>query len=851
MALLSLLVQLAFCQFFTFGERVPVSIDINPSVLWKLAYHFPPTGEFHVLNWLGQAFYPQNLQPLSLAATDLPPWWFFTTYAPLMATFALLAMTAFLRELELPRPAAIFGGVIYAWQGDIMPFVYPGHYAYITMWPFFALAAWGALRCERTGLWAYAVISGASCGIMVGLPTNADRGGIACLFVAALYLAAIYRRQPIGPRFNAYLAAVRPLVLCVIVAAIIALAPLLALFKGNVEGVKLGGIDDREQTYQFVTQFSLGPADTLTYLVPGLFGWHSSNADGPYWGWIGETSDWPKHHQGSRNFNLAITTTGTIASVLALLATLLLVWDGLLGSALTTSRQLFYGRLLLALGSLALVLSWGWHTPFYRPLFALPLMDKWRDPLKWAEVTNFAIVVLSAIGLQHLLASLGTESADVKVIRSRLATFTLAAAMLLGLGWAITYPLALRLPGILQTEDYDPTSVAAIMSLFHTAALVAFVEMVLLGMVLRFLWSPEFLRRWKPVNPLVQQGWQFVLLPQNLPATLAIVLAGLSAAQLGWVANHFLEPISIKGLTDTNPLLDALRSEGDTVRCSAAAQDPVLNNLMQNQFEAMNISCIDVSAASRIPDLLNSFFQTLDSEQAQMWFLAGVKNVVVPEAGLQQMRQDPGVAANIDHAVGFTLAPTASPDIPSHAMVTMKQYLAKATLVPDAEIFTSDEAVLARLKDLKWNPWQSVLLCPSHPLPEIKVPSGIKVGTDEVGLIVYTPTAIEIKVRSARGGYVLVNDQYDPDWSAQVDGRDVELLRADYIMRAVQVPAGESTVTMKYIAHYHLAGFSPNARAVNNFSDAAMLASWLAAAFALRRQRTRARDGGEQALPVV
>ena len=197
-ALVSLLAQLCLCQFFTFGERVPVSLDVNPSNLWKFAYHFPPTGEFEVLNWLGQAYFPQTLQPFSLASADLSPWFFFTMYAPLMATCALLAMAAFLREMELSRPAALFGAVIYAWQGDILPFVYPGHYSYMATWPFFALAAWGALRRERTGHWAYAVISGASCGIMVGLPTNADRGSIASLLVGVLFIAAILRRQSVG-----------------------------------------------------------------------------------------------------------------------------------------------------------------------------------------------------------------------------------------------------------------------------------------------------------------------------------------------------------------------------------------------------------------------------------------------------------------------------------------------------------------------------------------------------------------------------------------------------------------------------------------------------------------------------
>jgi hypothetical protein len=273
------------------------------------------------------------------------------------------------------------------------------------------------------------------------------------------------------------------------------------------------------------------------------------------------------------------------------------------------------------------------------------------------------------------------------------------------------------------------------------------------------------------------------------------------------------------------------------VRCSVVAQDPVLNQLLQNQFTAMDISCLDISAASRIPDDLNTFLQTLDSEQAQLWFLAGVKNVVVPEAGLDQMRQDAGVAANIDHANGYTLAPTPSPAVPSHAMVGMKDYLAKVTLVPQAETFTTDDALLARLKDLTWNPRQSILLKAGHKLLLTGEPGGDASATDETELKTYSTTRIEVAVRSARGGYLLVDDQYDPDWRVQVNGHAAELLRADYILRAVQVPAGNSTVTMNYVAHYHVAGLSPSAGAVHELSDGAMLAAWLVAGFALWRKK--------------
>jgi hypothetical protein len=831
-ASLSLFAQLWLCQFFSFGELVPISLDVNPSNLWKLGYQFPPTGSFQVLNWLGLAYLPQPMNPLSIAATLLSPWFFFTAYVPVIATLALLAMVAFLRELDLPRPAALFGGLVYAWQGDVLPFIYPGHYAYLTTWPFFALGAWGVLRGERTGQWAYAVISGACCGLMVGL--QPDRGAIASLLIAGLYFATIFRRSGSYRSALDYLLALRPLALCVAIAAMIALAPLLALFKSNIEGVKIAGSANREETYKLVTQYCLAPVETFTYLVPGFFGWHMNNHDGPYWGWIGEWPDWPKNHQGMRNLNLAISTTGTIATVLALIGLTVLLSKSLLGSNRLTDRQQFYARVLLAFGFITLILSWGWHTGFYRPLFALPLMDKWRNPLKWLEMTNFALVVLSAIGVQHLLASLDAEPASQ--IRRRVALSILCLSLLLGLAWILSYPGALVLRAMLLAEGCDPDSVVRMMATMHTSLLWSVLLMALFYLVLRGLSAPEKLRAWPLPNPWLDRLWKNALLPEHIPLTLTLTLAALTTVQLGWVATQFIQPVPIHDLTATNPLLEALRSEGNTVRVSVPTDDPLLkDDLLQNQFAAMNISSLDISAASRIPDDLNAFDDALDSNQPRLWFLAGVKNVAIPESGLDQMRQDPGISANIDHANGYTLEPTASPDLPSHALVGMKDYLAKATLVPSFESFPTDKALLARLKDPKWSPRQTVLLDHASPiLPPSVVTTRV---SDDVDLETYTPTEIEIKVSSSNGGFLLINDQYDPDWQVQVDGRAVPLLRADYILRAVQVPTGNSTVTMRYVAHYHLAGLSLPAVAVNNFSDVTMLAAWLIAGFALRRRK--------------
>ena len=833
----SLLAQLALCRFFSFGRDVPVSIDVNPSNLWKYAYHFPPRGEFLTLTWFGLPNLPPPLNPFSLAAAYLPPWLFFATYAPVLATAALLAMVLFLRELELPRPAALVGGVVYAWQGDLLPFVFPGHYGYLTTWLFFAVAGWAALRAQRH--WAHALIAGASCGVMIGL--QPDRGAIGSLLIGALYLA-----PAAGPAFSALrsrsFAIVRErgvvpqvggLMLCALVALFVSLAAFLALFQSFIEGVKLGGASNRDDLFALATQFSIHPAETFTYLAPGIFGWHNSSTTGPYWGWIGQTLGYDVTHQGTRNLNLAISTIGTVGSILALLgaATLLPGRAGrFFGRAAFTPRQLLFGRTLLTLAALSLVLAWGHHTPLYRVLFGLPLMDKWRNPLKWLGIFNFAAITLSAFGAAQLVRSLADAS-----LRRALGFFLAVVTGLLFVLLLASYPLAILVAVRLDTAGYQPIEIANVMHTLHVALGFAFLMAALLWIVLIGAWHGDRLQDWDIVNPWLRRLWHRALEAENRPAALALCVAALAALQLGWVAAQFIEPASMAYLSGSNPLLDSLRDEGPLVRVAVPQpQNSLLNFYLQNQFAADRISSIDISAASRIPDELASFVTAFSGDPARLWLIGGVKTVAIGQEQIATLREEPAIAANVASADGYTLAPSPNGQ-PTHALVRLRDYFAKATFIPRAEVLPNADAMLKRLNDPKWNPRASILLDPMAPI--LSAPPGPAAPEPQVGVDVlrYTPHEIDLELVAPTAGYVLINDAYDPDWQVARDGRPVLLLRADYLLRAVAVAPGPNQITLRYAAHYRFAGFSVPAVVANDFSDAVMLASFLLGFILVRR----------------
>lgn len=65
-------------------------------------------------------------------------------------------------------------------------------------------------------------------------------------------------------------------------------------------------------------------------------------------------------------------------------------------------------------------------------------------------------------------------------------------------------------------------------------------------------------------------------------------------------------------------------------------------------------------------------------------------------------------------------------------------------------------------------------------------------------IISYTNTRITVEADGPDGGWVVLNDVWHPWWFAEIDGRPAELLRANVLFRAVEVPQGRHRVTFEF-----------------------------------------------------
>ena len=62
----------------------------------------------------------------------------------------------------------------------------------------------------------------------------------------------------------------------------------------------------------------------------------------------------------------------------------------------------------------------------------------------------------------------------------------------------------------------------------------------------------------------------------------------------------------------------------------------------------------------------------------------------------------------------------------------------------------------------------------------------------------YSPTRVTVETETSQGGYLVFADSYYPGWRASVDGQKREILRVNYILRAVTLEPGVHTVQFNY-----------------------------------------------------
>jgi hypothetical protein len=78
------------------------------------------------------------------------------------------------------------------------------------------------------------------------------------------------------------------------------------------------------------------------------------------------------------------------------------------------------------------------------------------------------------------------------------------------------------------------------------------------------------------------------------------------------------------------------------------------------------------------------------------------------------------------------------------------------------------------------------------------IPASSETNINSVNYLSYSSDKSLIEVSTQKQGFLFVSNTWYPGWQVYVDGKESEILRADYAFQAVAIPAGLHKVTFIY-----------------------------------------------------
>jgi hypothetical protein len=709
---------------------------------------------------------------------------------------------------------------------------------------FFSNAAWGlgtrglslgaaflALAAVETGALTQSVLISVLASILAGLAIGlsitegGDNGAIFSMFIGSYALWRTWISIP--SRGKAAVWALGKVAVMIVFAGIMVSQTLELFVRTSVKGVV--GVEQKQQTreeqderWNFATQWSLPKSETLRVIIPGLFGYHmqafAHEPASSYWGRVGAhpSAPWASRSSGA----------GEYAGVMVVLIALWAVFESLRNKGQTftaTERKVIW--FWVCAGLVAMVLGWGRHAPFYRFVYEfLPYFKTIRNPMKFFHALHLCIMILFAYGLMGLNRRYLNVPAKANALLENIKGWwakapshekhwTWACITAAGLGAVAWFGYMGSRSSLVKhlTETGFTSDVAASIASFSIREVFWFMMMLVICIVvLVLIFSGTFAGN--------RAKWGALLLG-------IVLVADLARADKPWIIYY-----NWKQKYATNPVFDTLREKPyehrvafpnlrmlvqlPDVRQYFMQQPRVFSVVeqmygiyqgewLQHQMPYLDIQSLDMSQEPRLPADKQAYLNAMGLNWARLWELTNVRYLFGEASSFPEMlnqKFDPGKRRFRVHTAfglfqkegGIGVQTNATGP---YALIEFTGALPRAMLVNNWEIIPEESALLARLGDPGWDPVRSVLLMAAdapRPTATNATPGKAEIVSNP------SPRLMEIQTTSDAPALLLLNDKIEPEWHAYIDGKEAPVLRANYLMRAVHVPAGSHKVVFKY-----------------------------------------------------
>lgn len=409
---------------------------------------------------------------------------------------------------------------------------------------------------------------------------------------------------------------------------------------------------------------------------------------------------------------------------------------------------LWAARVLLVVG---VILMLGKHTPIYPVLFEyLPGLRMFRMPAQAIVITTWAICVMAAFGFEHLF---GPQDPRWRSWRWRIGSVCVLAVVGVGAIIAFKYFTILKQPYVPSSVPSVPNVRVAFgdsMFVVPLCVLAATAMMVLVS-------------RWLPRRAAA--------------AGVLILLAGdLLVSRPGFWLRSYTDAQD-KGLQHLIGLSKYEKGRGEPYRVDFAHSFVDAGTSMVARVE--NVNAYWGAALQR-------FFRFVHA-------MRGVEPDPLIRVGLK--------TALYDHPEPFPLRVlnvrwSTAADYKRRRLSVVHNAEAepRAWLVDRAEVIPGEEEMLRRMRDPEFNPLRVVLL--EQPPRILLATADSPVGTCRART--RPGGGLDVETQSTRDGYLVLSEVFYPGWRATVDGKEVPLERADYLITALPLSAGTHQVEYRY-----------------------------------------------------
>ncbi|MCS1408342.1 MAG: hypothetical protein M2R45_01517 [Verrucomicrobia subdivision 3 bacterium] len=749
-------------------------------------------------------------------------------YAPVSLLFLGFAGWLLFRQLGFCPVVCVLGAIAFAFNMNAFSNACWGLPSRATTLASI-LAALAALhlKAERMPFLRY-VLAGFAVGH--GIMEGFDVGALYSLVVGGYVgLLILLEKGDLGQKG---LKAVGMIAVVAVSAAFFSAQALTTLIGTQVQGVAGMSQDpkDKEQRWNEATQWSLPVKEILRVGIPGMFGYRMTDLGGglqesSYWGAVGRSPGWEVHKQGWARHSGSGEYAGTLVLLLAAFA----VFQSFRGSqGPLGGDQRMVVWFWMGVACVSVVLAFGKYGPLYRLVYELPYFSMIRNPIKFMHLFHLAVLILFGYGMQvlwcHYLARAPERKETLGVFLKqwwasvegfdRKWTFGSGIVVLVGvLSWLVYASSKNEMIRFLSSVAI-PGDIAAAIHAFSVSE-VMWSVVFLLGafLILALIVSGAFnLRQGKALGVIVG----------------LVLLVDLARADRFWIVYY-----DYKEKYATNPIIEKLRENSferrvtstlNPLRPSSLSNENgaffgiIAYSWLQHQFPFYDIQSLDVVQMPRwhIMDLtFGSLFVPSNVQEgvkySRLWeltstrYLLGMTSYVavlnqqfdynrdrfkilsqfnfVPKEEMSSSAVKVDDLTVVEHPEG------------SFGIIEFEGALPKAKRYSNWITLTNEQAVLAQLSDLQFDPAQTVVVMDGSVTPPAVAPDSDG-GTATIES--YHPKVIRIKTGGSSDGVLLLNDRFHPHWNVYVDGAQQMLLRCNYIMRGVKVPAGDHVVEFRY-----------------------------------------------------